>query len=454
MEKLKKIFLDEEEAPRQWYNIIADMKTPLEPYLNPQTKEPVKPEDMKILFPMELIKQEVSRERYIKIPEEVLEIYKLWRPTPLVRATRLEKKLKTKAKIYYKLEGISPTGSHKPNTAVAQAYYNMKEGVERLTTETGAGQWGSALAFATSLFKLKCTVYMVNSSYKQKPYRRILMETFGAEVFPSPTNKTNSGRTILEKDPNCAGSLGIAISEAIEDAVTHNENTKYSLGSVLNHVLLHQTIIGLEVKRQFEKIDLYPDMIFGCVGGGSNFSGASFPFLGDKLNGKRKDLQLVGCEPTSCPTLTKGVYAYDYGDAAKLTPMMKMYTVGHEFIPPPIHAGGLRYHGDSPLLCKLVKEGEIKARAYQQNEVFEAAKIFLETEGFLIAPETAHAVKGVIDEAAKFRDDSEEKVIFFNNSGHGYFDLEAYDSYNNGKLADYRYPKEMIKKALENLPKI
>lgn len=453
-EDVKKIFLDEEKMPDKWYNIMADMKMSLEPYLHPQTKEPVKPEDMKILFPMELIKQEMSRERYIKIPEEVLEIYRLWRPTPLVRAKRLEKKLKTNTKIFYKLEGISPTGSHKPNTAVAQAYYNMKEGVERLTTETGAGQWGSALAFATSLFGLKCTVYMVKTSYEQKPYRRILMESFGAEVFSSPTNKTNSGRAILKEDKNSPGSLGIAISEAIEDAATHYENTKYSLGSVLNHVLLHQTIVGLEAKKQFEKIDLYPDIIIGCVGGGSNFSGASFPFLGDKLSGKRKtDLELIACEPTSCPTLTKGLYTYDYGDTAKLTPMMKMYTVGHEFIPPPIHAGGLRYHGDSPLLCKLVKEGKIKAKAYQQNEVFEAAKIFLETEGFLVAPETAHAVKAVIDEAIKFRKE-EEKIIFFNNSGHGYFDLGAYDSYNNKKLVDYEYPKDMIEKALKHLPKI
>jgi tryptophan synthase beta chain len=452
MEKVK-IVLDEEDLPKQWYNIQADLPTPLDPPLNPATGEPIGPEALAAIFPMELIRQEVSRDRWIPIPEEVRDIYRIWRPTPLYRATRLEKFLKTPAKIYYKWEGNSPPGSHKPNTAVAQAYFNMKEGVTRLSTETGAGQWGSSLAFATCLFGMKCTVYMVRASYEQKPYRRIMMETWGAECIPSPSDRTKYGRKVLDSDPNCPGSLGIAISEAIEDAVTH-ENTKYSLGSVLNHVLLHQTVIGLECKKQFELIDEYPDVMFGCVGGGSNFSGACFPFLADKLSGKKPELRVVSCEPKACPTLTKGPYAYDFGDTAELTPLLKMYTLGHSFIPPPIHAGGLRYHGDAPLLCKLTKEGFMEAKAFNQNEVFEAAVTFARTEGIIIAPETAHAAKGAIDEALRCKETGEEKTIFLAASGHGLLDLSAYDSYLYKKLIDYEYPDSLIKEALAKLPKV
>ena len=452
MDKVK-IELGEEEIPKQWYNIQADLKTPLDPPLNPATGEPIGPEALAAIFPMELIKQEVSQERWIPIPEEVRDIYRIWRPTPLYRATRLEKFLKTPAKIYYKWEGNSPPGSHKPNTAVAQAYFNMKEGVTRLSTETGAGQWGSSLAFATCLFGMKCTVYMVRASYDQKPYRRIMMETWGAECTPSPSNKTKYGRKVLESDPSCPGSLGIAISEAIEDAVTH-ENTKYSLGSVLSHVLLHQTVIGLECKKQFELVDDYPDSMFGCVGGGSNFSGACFPFVADKLSGKKPDLRVVSCEPKACPTLTKGPYAYDFGDTAEMTPLLKMYTLGHSFIPPPIHAGGLRYHGDSPLLCKLTKDGFMEAAAYNQNEVFEAAVTFARTEGIIIAPETAHAAKGAIDEALRCKKTGEKKTIFLAASGHGLLDLSAYDAYINKKLIDYEYPSSLIKEALAKLPKV
>ena len=393
----------------------------------------------------------MSRQRWIAIPEEIKEIYRIWRPTPLIRATRLEKFLKTPAKIYYKWEGVSPPGSHKPNTAVAQAYYNAKEGVERLTTETGAGQWGSALAFAARLFELALTVYMVKVSYEQKPYRRIMMEAWGAKVIPSPSNATEAGRKILKERPDTSGSLGIAISEAVEDAATH-ENTKYALGSVLNHVVLHQTIIGLEMKKQFESIEEKPDVVIGCVGGGSNFSGGAFPFVYDKLRGE--DIEIIAAEPMACPTLTKGVYRYDYGDTARLTPLLKMYTLGHTFIPPAIHAGGLRYHGDAPSLCKLVEDGIIKAKAFYQNEVFEAAKIFAQTEGFLVAPEAAHAVKAAIDEAIKCKENSEEKTIVFVNSGHGHFDLAAYDAFNHGMLQDYEYPDDLIKEALKNLPEI
>jgi tryptophan synthase beta chain len=448
-----KFMLDEEEIPKAWYNIQADLPTPLDPVINPATKEPIKPEDLAPIFPMELIKQEVSQEKWIQIPEEVRDVYRLWRPTPLYRAVRLEKALKTPAKIYYKWEGVSPPGSHKPNTAVAQAYYNMKEGVKRITTETGAGQWGSALAFGTGLFGLDCTIYMVRVSYEQKPYRKILMETWGAECIPSPSERTKFGKEMLKKDPNCSGSLGIAISEAIEDAVTH-EGTKYSLGSVLNHVLLHQTVNGVECKQQFEMAEDYPDVIFGCVGGGSNFAGACFPFVGDKLTGKKPDLRVVSCEPKACPTLTRGPYAYDHGDTAKMTPLLKMYTLGHDFIPPPIHAGGLRYHGDAPLLCKLTKDKVMEAVAYHQNEVFEAAMTFARAEGFVLAPETAHCVKATIDEALRCKQTGEEKTIFFANSGHGHFDLAAYDAYFRGKLIDYEYPADLIKESLKKLPKV
>lgn len=448
-----KIVLDEEEIPKVWYNIQADMPALPEPPLNPMTKELIKPEDMVPIFPMEIIRQEVSTERWIPIPEEVREVYRLWRPTPLYRAKRLEEKLKTPARIYYKWEGVSPPGSHKPNTAVAQAYYNMKEGIERLATETGAGQWGSALAFGCMVFGLKCTVYMVAASYDQKPYRRIMMETWNAEVYRSPSRNTQFGKNVLGDDPNTSGSLGIAISEAVEDAATHDD-AHYSIGSVLNHVILHQTVVGLEAKQAFEQIGEYPDVICGNVGGGSNFCGSCFPFVADKLNGKRPDLKVVACEPMACPSLTKGLYTYDFGDCAGMAPILKMYTLGHTFIPPPIHAGGLRYHGDAPLLCKLVKEGWIDAAAYHQIEVFKAAKLFAETEGAIIAPESAHEVKAVIDEALNCKEEGKEEVIFFNNSGHGHFDLGAYDAFLQGKLVDYEYPVELVKQALANLPKI
>ncbi len=427
---MTKHVLSDEAMPKRWYNILPDLPEKLPPPLNPATKEPVKPQELEKIFPKSLIKQEVSEERWIRIPDEVLEIYSYYRPTPLYRARRLEKFLKTKTKIYYKYEGVSPPGSHKPNTAIAQAYYNMKEGVETLTTETGAGQWGSALAFATKLFELKCKVYMVKSSYEQKPYRRIMMETWGAQVIPSPSNLTESGRKILEKDPNCPGSLGIAISEAVETAVK-SENTKYSLGSVLNHVLLHQTIIGLEVKKQFEIIDEKPDIMIGCVGGGSNFAGFCYPFVKDA---EKENIRLIAVEPKACPSMTKGIYEYDYGDTAGLTPLIKMYTLGHDFIPPPIHAGGLRYHGCAPSLSVLIKNGVVEARAVGQREVFDAAVLFARIEGILPAPESAHAIRVAIDEALKSKE--EEKVIAFNLSGHGYFDLKAYDEFLRGSLPD------------------
>jgi tryptophan synthase beta chain len=448
-----KIILDENDMPKKWYNIQADLKTPLDPPLNPKTKKPIEPTDLKAIFPMGLIKQEVSQERYITIPKEVREIYKIWRPSPLYRAERLEKFLKTPAEIYYKWEGVSPPGSHKPNSAVAQAYYNMKEGVERIATETGAGQWGSALAFATKLFSMKCRIYMVKCSYDQKPYRRILMESWGAEVHSSPTTLTNSGRKILKKYPKTSGSLGIAISEAVEDAATH-EDTNYALGSVLNHVILHQTIIGEEMKKQFAQIEKYPDILVGCVGGGSNFSGTCFPFLKDKIAGRKKDLKVISVEPLACPTLTKGLYRYDYGDSVGLTPLLKMYTLGHNFVPTAIHAGGLRYHGDSPLLSKLTKEGLMEAVAYYQKEIFEAALIFAQTEGFIVAPETAHAVKAAIDFAKICKNKNEKKIIVFTNSGHGHFDLSAYDAYNKGTIQDNSFSNVELKKSLSSLPKI
>ncbi len=428
----RKIVLDEEELPKEWYNILPDLPEPLPPPLNPATKEPLKPQDLEPIFARELIKQEMSDERWIRIPEEVRDVYRLWRPTPLIRAVRLEEALKTPARIYYKYEGVSPPGSHKPNTAVAQAYYNAKEGVERLTTETGAGQWGSALSFATRLFDMKCTVYMVKVSYQQKPYRRILMETWGGEVIPSPSNRTKSGRAILEKDPDSPGSLGIAISEAVEDAATH-ENTKYSLGSVLNHVLMHQTVIGLEVKKQLEIAEEKPDVMIGCVGGGSNFAGFCYPFVRDAMKG---DLKLIAVEPKACPTFTSGDYRYDFGDTAGLTPLLKMFTLGHDFVPPPIHAGGLRYHGDAPTMSLLVKHGIIEARAVKQIPTFEAGVLFARTEGIVPAPESNHAIRVAVDEALKARESGEEKVIVFNLSGHGYFDLAAYDDYLYGRLKD------------------
>jgi len=448
-----KFLLAENDIPKKWYNLAADLKKPLPPPLHPGTKKPIGPQDLAPIFPMELIKQEVSTERWIDIPEEVREVYRIWRPTPLHRAVRLEKHLKTPAKIFFKNESVSPPGSHKPNTAVAQAYYNMKEGVKRLTTETGAGQWGSALAFATKLFNLKCTVYMVKVSYEQKPYRKSLMQVWGADVIPSPSNKTNSGKKILQEDPNSLGSLGIAISEAVEDAATHDD-AKYSLGSVLNHVLMHQTVVGLETQKQLELADVEPDILIGCVGGGSNFSGFMFPFLKDKISGKHKDLRAIAVEPEACPTLTKGLYKYDFGDTAEMTPLVKMYTLGHTFVPSGIHAGGLRYHGDTPILCAVYDEGYVEAKAYHQNPTFEAALTFARTEGILPAPETAHAIKAVIDEALVCKKTGEEKVIVFNFSGHGHFDLKAYDDYLGGKLQDYAYPKEKIEEALKKLPKV
>uniref|UniRef100_A0A7V5XGY8 Tryptophan synthase beta chain n=1 Tax=Thermodesulfobacterium geofontis TaxID=1295609 RepID=A0A7V5XGY8_9BACT len=448
----KKIILSEREMPTEWYNILPDLPEQLPPPINPATGEPIKPEDLLPVFPMSLIKQEVSPDRWIPIPDEVLEVYKLWRPTPLVRAYELEKYLNTPARIYYKNESVSPTGSHKPNTAVAQAYFNKIEGVKRLTTETGAGQWGSALAFACNIFGLKCRVYMVKVSYYQKPFRKSLMHVWGAEVFPSPTNLTNAGRKILAEDPDSPGSLGIAISEAIEDAVT-NKDTKYSLGSVLNHVLLHQTIVGLETKKQLELIGEKPDVLIGCVGGGSNFGGFILPFVPEKLKGK-SEIKFLAVEPTACPTLTKGLYLYDFGDTVGLTPLLKMYTLGHNFVPPKIHAGGLRYHGDAPILCYLVYKKLVDAVAYTQKAVFESAIIFAKTEGILPAPETAHAIKAVIDEAIKCKETKEEKCIVFNFSGHGHFDINAYDQYLENRLEDIDYAEEMIKKTLEEIKKL
>ncbi|NIM04830.1 MAG: TrpB-like pyridoxal phosphate-dependent enzyme [Armatimonadetes bacterium] len=446
-----KILLRESEMPQRWYNINPDLPAPLAPPIHPGTGQPVGPEDLAPIFPMELIKQEVSMEPYIEIPDEIQRIYRLWRPSPLYRAHRLEKALKTPARIYYKNESFSPPGSHKPNTAVAQAYYNKQEGVKRLCTETGAGQWGSALSFGCSLFGIECTVYMVKVSYEQKPYRRVLMETWGSTVHPSPTKLTNAGRTILEKDPNSPGSLGIAISEAVEDAATHDD-AKYSLGSVLNHVLLHQTIVGQEVKAQLKLVDEEPDVIVGCVGGGSNFAGVAFPFVKDKLNGKKIDI--IACEPEACPTLTRGVYRYDFGDTAMLTPLLKMHTLGHTFVPEPIHAGGLRYHGDAPLVSLLVSQNVIEPRAYHQLPTFEAALNFARTEGSLPAPETAHALRGAIDEALKCKETGEEKCILIAYSGHGFFDLGAYEKYLSGQLEDYEYPKEKIEAALKELPEV
>jgi len=446
-----RIMLSEKEMPQQWYNILPDLPEPLSPSINPGTGEPIGPEDLAPIFPMELIKQEVSQERWIEIPDEIQRIYRLWRPSPLYRAHRLEKELGTPARIYYKNESFSPPGSHKPNTAVAQAYYNKQEGVERICTETGAGQWGSAISFGCCLFGLKCTVYMVRVSYEQKPYRKMLMQSWGADVYPSPTNLTKSGRYILEKDPDCTGSLGIAISEAVEDAANHEE-AKYSLGSVLNHVLLHQTIVGLELKKQLKLAGDELDIIIGCVGGGSNFAGQCYPFVKDKIDGK--DIDIIACEPKACPTLTRGLYRYDHGDTAGLTPLMKMYTLGHSFVPPPIHAGGLRYHGDAPTLCLLVDKGIIEPRAYHQKEVFEAAVKFARTEGSLCAPETAHCIKGAIDEAMKCKETGEEKCIVIAYSGHGFFDLGAYEKYFANQLEDYEYPEELIKQALSELPEI
>ena len=452
MEQIKYI-LDEKEIPRYWYNILADLPEPLPPVLHPATKQPIKPEDLAPLFPMELIKQEMSTERYIEIPDEVRDIYRLWRPTTVYRASALEKALKTPAKIYYKYEGSSPPGSHKPNTAVAQAYYNKKEGINRITTETGAGQWGSALAFAGACFDIEIKVYMVKISYNQKPYRRVMMQVWGADCIPSPSDQTKVGRDILAKDPDCPGSLGLAISEAVEEAVGRDD-THYSLGSVLNHVLLHQTVIGLETKKLLEKIDQYPDIIIGCVGGGSNFAGMFLPFIKDKIDGRHPDLKIINVEPTSCPTLTRGPYHYDYGDEAGMTPLLKMFTLGHGFIPPPVHAGGLRYHGMAPIICHLLNLGLVEARAVYQLGTFQAGVDFARSEGIISAPESNHAIRATIDEAIKCRESGEAKTILFALSGHGHVDMAAYQAYFDGKLKDYDFPEDKIKEALHELPKI
>lgn len=421
------------------------------PYFSSKTGKPVTLDELQAIFPMELIQQENSQERWIDIPEEVREMYRQWRPSPLYRARALEKHLGTPARIYYKYEGTNATGSHKLNTSLPQAYYNKIAGIKRLSTETGAGQWGSALSLACNHFGLECTVYMVKVSYEQKPYRRSFMKTFGAQVYASPTNLTSSGRAILEKDPDCTGSLGIAISEAVEDAATHDD-TNYALGSVLNHVCLHQTIIGLEAKKQLEYLDEYPDVVFACCGGGSNFAGIAFPFLMDKFKGTK--VRAVAVEPTACPTLTKGVYAYDYSDTGKIGPLAKMYTVGHDFVPAGIHAGGLRYHGVSPIVSQLYEDKLIEAKAYGQSSVFEAAVIFARTEGIVPAPESSHAIRAAIDEALLCKESGEAKVILFNLSGHGYFDMAAYDNYFSGKLSDVDYSEEEIARSMKNLPKV
>jgi tryptophan synthase beta chain len=446
-----KFLLGENQIPTHWYNVIPDLPAPPAPVLHPATGKPVTPQDLLPLFPMGLIEQEVSGERWVKIPDEVREAYRMWRPTPLFRARRLEAALKTPARIYYKYEGVSPAGSHKPNTAVPQAYYNKIFGTKRIATETGAGQWGSSMAMAAGMFGLECTVYMVKVSFEQKPYRKSMMQLWGANVIPSPSDKTNAGRSILAQDPKSPGSLGIAISEAVEDAATHDD-TRYSLGSVLNHVCMHQTVIGLEAKEQMKLAGDYPDVVIGCHGGGSNFSGLAFPFIADKAAGK--DVRVLAVEPTSCPTLTKGIYAFDYGDTAKMAPIAKMYTLGHDFMPPGIHAGGLRYHGAAPLVSLLVDKRVIEARAVPQLACFEAAVQFARTELVIPAPESSHAIRAAIDEALLAKQEGKEKVILFNLSGHGHVDMAAFDAYFAGKLEDFEYPAEKVKASLARLPKV
>jgi tryptophan synthase beta chain len=446
-----KILLGEDRIPKQWYNIIPDMPGPLAPVIHPGTLQPVTPDDLLPLFPMGLIEQEVSTQRWIDIPDEVREIYRLWRPAPLYRAHRLEKALGTPAKIYYKYEGGSPAGSHKPNTAIPQAYYNKIFGTKRIATETGAGQWGSSISLACQMFGLECTVYMVKVSYNQKPYRKSMMQLWGANVIASPSEFTNAGRSILAQYPDSNGSLGIAISEAVEDAATR-EDTRYALGSVLNHVCLHQTVIGLEAKEQLAIAGDYPDVVIGCHGGGSNFAGIAFPFAADKAAGK--NVRILAMEPTSCPTLTKGVYGFDYGDTAKMAPIAKMYTLGHDFMPPGIHAGGLRYHGASALVSQLVHAGVAEAKAVPQNACFEAAVLFSRCEGIIPAPESSHAIRGAIDEALLAKEEGKEKTVLFCLSGHGHVDMAAYDAYFSGALEDYEYPEEAIKESLAHLPKV
>ena len=445
-----KILLDESDLPTHWYNIIPDLPAPPPPVLHPGTLEPVGPGDLAPLFPMDLILQEVSQDSYIEIPEPVRDIYRLWRPTPLYRAHRLEKEIDTPARIYYKYEGVSPAGSHKPNTAVAQAYYNTRAGVRKLTTETGAGQWGSALALACRMFGLECEVWQVAASFDQKPYRGSMMRTWGATIHSSPSEVTNAGQAILAKDPNSTGSLGIAISEAVEVAAT-NEDVNYSLGSVLNHVLLHQTVIGQEAAAQLAKVGETPDVIIGCTGGGSNFSGLSYPFMKEKLAGNINP-RILAVEPAACPSITKGEYRYDFGDTIGMTPLIKMHTLGHGFVPDPIHAGGLRYHGMSPLVSHIVELGLMEAVSIAQVECFEAALQFARTEGIIPAPEPTHAIAGALREAAECRESGEEKVILIALCGHGHFDMAAYDTFLSGELHDYEYPSEAIAAALAEVP--
>ncbi len=445
--------LPQSDIPHQWYNIQADLPRPLPPVLHPGTHQPVGPDDLSPLFPMALIGQEVSQDRYIDIPEEVREIYKLWRPTPLLRARRLEKLLDTPAHIYYKYEGVSPSGSHKLNTATAQAFYNKQEGISGLTTETGAGQWGTALSQACNFFDMECIVYMVKISYQQKPYRRAIMQTFGASVTPSPSNATQAGRRILEQDPDSTGSLGIAISEAVEAAAISDGKYKYALGSVLNHVLMHQTVIGQEALKQMELAGEYPDVVVGPTGGGSNFAGITLPFLHQNLTAS-KNTRLIGVEPAACPSLTRGKYAYDFGDTAGMTPLVKMYTLGHAFVPPPLHAGGLRYHGMASIICEMYDQQLMEAVAIPQLETFKAALDFAKAEGIVPAPEAAHGIAGAIREALAAKETGQKRVILFNLCGHGHFDMSAYDAYLGGELSDYEYPQEQIKAAMASLPQI
>jgi len=448
-----KYLLSEDQIPRAWYNIVPDLPRPPEPVLHPGTKQPVTPDDLAPLFPMALIMQEVSAEPYIEIPDPIRQIYKLWRPSPLFRARRLEKALDTPARIYYKYEGVSPVGSHKINTSTAQVFYNKQEGVKKISTETGAGQWGSALALAGAFFGVEIEVFMVKVSYQQKPYRRNMMETYGASIHASPSNLTNAGRSILAKDPENPGSLGIAISEAVEVAATSGGTTKYSLGSVLNHVLLHQTVIGEEALLQMALADDYPDVVIGCAGGGSNMSGLIFPFIGEARK-KGLKTRFLAAEPMSCPSLTRGVYAYDFGDTIGMTPLVKMHTLGHDFMPPGIHAGGLRYHGMSPLVSLLHEEGILEAQAYHQISVFEAAVQFARAEGIIPAPEAGHAIRAVINEALEAKEAGQERVILFNLSGHGHFDMAAYEAYFAGKLQDFEYPAEAVAAAQQRMPQV
>ncbi|HHV19789.1 MAG TPA: TrpB-like pyridoxal phosphate-dependent enzyme [Thermoanaerobacterales bacterium] len=447
--KETKILLTEREIPTHWYNIQADIPNPLKPPLSPATGKPATPDELGAIFPEEIIKQETGTQRFVEIPEEVRRLYGLWRPSPVYRAHRLEKALDTPARIYFKYEGTSPAGSHKLNTAIPQAYYNKQQGIKRLATETGAGQWGTALSMACKFFDMECTVYMVKISYNQKPYRRSMMQLFGAEVFASPSDKTDAGRAVLEKDPESNGSLGIAISEAVEDAVK-NSDTNYALGSVLNHVVLHQTVIGLEAKKQMEKAGYYPDVVIACSGGGSNFGGIAMPFVQDKIK-EGKKTRIVAAEPAACPSLTKGKFTYDYGDVAHLTPMMMMYTLGSDFMPPGIHAGGLRYHGSSPIQSQLLHDGIIEAAAFEQQDIFEAAVLFAQSEGIVPAPESSHAIKAAVDEAINAKESGEKKTILFGLSGHGYFDMAAYDNYLSGQMQNSSLPEDVLDKALEKL---